>query len=239
MTVMYLSDLESELREHLGEDTADLSTAMADMLLNRSYSEILNRYGEHFRQKEVSFTWPTIAGEKLYQVPADFEALRQLSIEDLNDQVHSPLVRMTPFEYERVFQNRSDAQDKPLNYVREDGCIRLFPTPDNVYTITMKYWKLLDALGGVVTQSALPAEWDEIILYGAVYRGFIRRGDYIRGQAARAHQETLMNTTKFQHQKEAGDTHLGGLDVAWGAQSVRENLPVNFNAAETIQRARP
>lgn len=215
---LILADLRTELEEHLGLDDSDLGQApwtidKIDLLLNRAYWAIA--YKTPFREKEISSTFQTVAGTRLYAIPSLFEALRQLSIEDLNDNSHLPLQRTTIYDYEKRYINRVEEEDKPLWYTREGLGIRLLPTPDNVYTITIKYWSSLADLALPSDMPQTPQIWHEIILFGAIFRGFLRMGDYARAQAAKAHYKELWGDIEPVEAKEEVDTHLGGIDVAW------------------------
>jgi hypothetical protein len=217
---LVLADLELELEEHLGLDATDVGQApwtvdRIDLLLNRSFWEI--QYKFPFREKELTATFVTVAGTRLYAIPVLFEALRQLSIEDVNDFSHSVLQRTTIYDYEQRFVNDPSGveQDKPTHYTREGLGIRLLPTPDRVYTVTIKYQTTLADLSTQNNVPVIPQIWHEVILYGAVWRGFMRLGDYARAQAAKAHQRELMAEIQPVEAKEETDTHLGGLDVAW------------------------
>lgn len=201
----------TELQEHLGLDSDELPTSAALLLLNRSWWDILNRFP--LKEKEVEATFPTVAGTNLYELPASFDALRLISIEDLNDESHTPLNRLTRYRYESVFQNTTDAQGKPTDYLREGSCIRLYPTPDDAYTITIGYWSNLDDLVSGSSEPNCPREWHEIVLFGAIYRGFLRLKDYNQANATKAHQASLINSIVPVESKEEGDSHLSGLDV--------------------------
>lgn len=217
---LVLADLENELQEHLGLDDTDKGQApwtidKIDLLLNRSYWAIA--YKTPFREKEISSTFSTVAGTRLYSLPTLFEALRQLSVEDPNDFSHLPIQRTTVYDYEKRYVNDPTGvdQDKPLWYTREGLGIRLLPTPDKVYTITIKYWSTLADLSSTNITPPIPQVWHEIILFGAIFRGFLRMGDYARAQAAKAHFKELIGELEPVESKEETDTHLGGVDVAW------------------------
>lgn|SRR5207302_5728101 len=217
---LVLADLETELEEHLGLDSTDIGQApwtidRIDLLLNRSFWEI--QYKFPFREKELTATFATVAGTRLYSLPVPFESLRQLSIEDLNDFSHSVLQRTTIYDYESRYINNPSGteQDKPQFYTREGTGIRLLPTPDKVYTLTIKYQTTLADLSTQNNIPVIPQIWHEVILYGALWRGFLRLGDYARAQQSRAHQRELMAEIQPVESKEETDTHLGGLDVAW------------------------
>lgn len=204
--------LRDELRDHLGQDEFDLPDDKADLLLNRSYWELIDKFA--FREKEVTATFQTVAGTRNYDMPSPFEALRQLSVLDPVSQQHRVLKKMTVLEYENSYNESDDFQDIPARYVREKCFARLYPTPDDTYTITLKYWTTLADLSDS-NDPEIPQSWHEIILYGAIYRGFLRIGDLNRANQFKAHQNALINSSIPVEAKEEFDTHTAGLDVKW------------------------
>jgi hypothetical protein len=211
---------------HLGGlDSTELSDDDALLLLNRAYWELLDRY--KFREKELTATFPLVAGESFYQVPQPFEAIQLLSIEDVNTFQHTTLDRMTQYQYENLLNTDTSAVDKPTRYLRENKGIRIWKTPDQIYTLTIKYWTVLDDLAtGALILPAPPQVWHEVILQGGITRGFRRLGDYSRAQAAQTEFERLNNVYELVPAKEAADTHKGGLDVA-GYDDVYHNTIVS------------
>ena len=207
--------LVSELRVNLGGlDTTDLGDTDALLLLNRAYWELIDRY--KFREKEVTAKFQTVAGVSFYTTPQPFEAIFLVSIEDIYTYQHITLDRMTQFEYENLYVNDPTGQDqkKPTKYLREANGFRLWRTPDQAYTITIKYWTVLADLANVAnTFPGPPQVWHEVILQGATSRGFRRLGDYQRAQAAQAEFERLNSVYQLVPAKEEADTHRGGLDV--------------------------
>lgn len=215
----------TELRVHLGGlDTTELSDPDALLLLNRAYWELIDRY--KFREKELTASFPIIAGTAFYQIPTPFEAIQLLSIEDINTFKHTTLDRMTQFEYENLLVNNPDQSmwNKPTKYLRENDGFRVWPTPDRNYTLIIKYWTVLGDLantGGVLPGP--PQVWHEVILQGAIARGFRKLGDYTRAKAAMDEFERLNTVYQLVPAKEAVDTHRGGLNVM-GYDDVYSNM---------------
>lgn len=207
-----LDTMLTELREHLGVDELDLSDTPAILLINRSFAEVTNKL--KIRAKEVTATFPTEVGVRLYAVPTAFEALRSLSITTLDTLQHYILKRMTPNHYEDVYNETVDEQAIPTHYVREADCIRLWPTPDDVYTITIKYYKFLnDLLDPTITSLGVQKNLEEIVLMGAIYRGFVRLGFWDRANAARSHQSSLIDGAKMVEEIEETDNRYSGFEV--------------------------
>lgn len=219
-----LDALRIGLRTALGMDLVDLPNTTvpdtatdagkigADVLLNMSYWELLDKFP--FREKEKSSTFTTTIGERLYKIPTLFEALRQLSVEGLKDKKHTTLDRMTIFEYENLYANLTSANGKPERYLREKDGIKLHPTPDQCYVITIKYWTTLNDFSDSKKDPEIPQSWHEIILLGAIARGYeLVQGDYERGAAATFKQASLIKSITPVEEKEETDTHHGGVEV--------------------------
>lgn len=204
-----LIQLENSLRKHLGVDSMELDNTSADQLLNRSAWEIFDIYD--FKDKEAESTITTVAGTTSYTVPADLDALQGIAIKDINSLDWDAISKNEILEFEENLSDRVDSRAKPTTYLRRSNEIRLYPTPDNAYSIKVKYWKTLAdlATGG----PTIPESWHEIILYGAIWRGFAEFGDYNRSQAASQMQAKLINPKKTVEQKEKFDTRTAGLDI--------------------------
>lgn len=205
-----LNQLRDELREHVGMDEDDLPDDKADLLLNRAYWELIDKFP--FREKEVTATFTTEAGERRYNMPEPFEALKQLSVVNPTSKQHTPLDRMTAYEYEKVYNEEATNQAIPLKYLREGCFARLWPTPDAAYEMVIKYWTTLADLAAD-NDPQIPQVWHEIILFGAVWRCFMRIGDYARCNQAKTHQISLIDSTSPVEAKEEFDTHTGGVEV--------------------------
>lgn len=213
--------LRRQLRESIGlpgDDIANLPDADtadktgADTYLNRSYWELIDKF--KFREKEVTGTFPTVAGTKFYQVPAPFEALQGVAIEDPDTLKHEPLDRITADYYEQKYADVADDQGMPEAYFRDGNGIRLWRTPDAVYEITLHYWTILSDLSSINTTPQLPQNWHEILMFGAVWRAFIGvNGDYLSAQAAKATQISLIQGTSMTEEKEQFDSHRAGVEV--------------------------
>lgn len=206
-----IADLRAELRKSVGMDATDMPDADADLYLNRAYWEIIDKY--NFREKEVTVTFATVAGTRLYNMPSPFEALRKLSIKKPDINEHVTIHRMSIEEYENVYDEDVDARAFPEKYTREGCAVRLWPTPDKVYTITQKYWTVLADLSNSNSVPVIPQSWHEIILFGGIYRAFIGINDWARANAAKQHQAALVNNAVPVEAKEEIDSPNAGVSI--------------------------
>ncbi len=207
-----LDTLEDELRAHLGNvSTDELTQDEAYLLLNRSFWEILNKIP--LRETEESATFTTVEGEGYYSTPSLFEAIRGLSIKSEDSDQWFPLNRITMRTHEEELNTDSDARGMPDSYYRERGGYRLQPIPDDTYSMRVKYWVTLSEFSDSTTASTLPSVVDEIILMGAVYRGWFRLRDYAAARESRNHHIGLMNSYVPAEAKEEIDSARAGVEL--------------------------
>ena len=229
MSALVLDSLRRQLREHLGivgdsqDEIPDVDTpdkTGADTFLNRALWEVLDKY--KFREKEVIGSFVTASGTSFYQIPSSFEALQGLSVEDLNTGQHIPLERISADVFEQEYVNRTDAQGKPEKYFRNGGGIKLWPTPDNIYTLKIYYWFELSDLSNTSPTPPIPRVWHEIILFGGVSRAFIGvLRDFDSARNARAFQAALIKDISPVEEKEKEDSHRSGLQpLGYAAEDV-------------------
>lgn len=210
-----LSNLESELLEHLGVESTDFTNGMTDvdLLLNRSYWKVLSEY--KFKEKETTTIISTVDGTSSYNLatlisPIIFDALQSVSIEDPINFNHTTLDEMKFQEYQDNFINSTDEEDKPTRYIRDgqNGNIIFYRTPDQVYSVTLNYWQILSDIQS--SGPVIPKEWHEVVLFGAVYRGFYRFGDYNRGdKATKVYNKLISESTPVEVKEKSNIPHAG------------------------------
>lgn len=206
-----LDTLRSELRMNLGVDDTDLPDADADLLLNRTYWELLEKF--HIRETESSTTITTVAGTRTYALPANFESLRISSFVDPDSSQHTQLKMFTIKEYENLYNASSEEEAPPTHYFRQGSDITFWPTPDDVYTLILYYRQTLDDLSDSNTDPQLPKSWQELLILGAVYRGFLRFNDYDKANSSKAHYVGQLNSMIPVESKEEWDTSLAGVKL--------------------------
>ena len=213
-----LSVLRTELRVHLGyeeDGTDDLSNDSADLLLNRAFWELLNKF--NFREEECSVEFTIAEDEDYTSLPALFESMRKLSIKNADTNKWTPLVRIDIQEFERTTNDDSSAKGAPENYFRERNGIRLLSSaggaPDATYTLRIKYRLTLADLDSGNTTLVIPDVWHELILMGGHWRGLHRVKDYEGAREIRNTQIGMINTTVEVESKEEVDSPLAGIEI--------------------------
>ena len=209
--MLSLPTLRAELRKHLGQDEDDLPDDDADLLLNRTYWEILEKF--HVRETESSTTFTTVASQREYELPPSFESLRVSSFVDPDSGQHTKLDRISIKEYENIYSDDTDEEGPPTKYFRGNSAIVLWPTPDDVYSIVIHYNTQLDDLSDDNVDPALPKSWQEMVLMGAVWRGFLQVNDYVKAKMASATYSQMVSTAVPVESKEEWDSSTAGVSV--------------------------
>jgi hypothetical protein len=204
-----LDGMIDELQETLGldDDDTNFGDDVLTLLLNRSYWSLLTKFP--FRETEATALFTLTAGTNLYVMPNPFEALRQISIEDLDTGKHTALERMTQIFYENTYINKADQNGKPTHYYREAKCAKIWPTPDREYPTILKYLTLLADLEDPSDIPGVPKNWHEIIMYGGIWRGYYRMGDIVRGERMKKLDSTMINEAIPVESKEERDPRAG------------------------------
>lgn len=107
-------------------------------------------------------------------------------------------------------RNKSTANGKPLIYVVYGGYIYLDPTPDDAYTIRMRYRKKVDSVA-LVNPTDIPiiaTEWHEALILGATYRGLRSLGDP-RAEQFKTDLKSYIISHSEQHSEEEEDFNAG------------------------------
>lgn len=175
--IIDLTALRKQIRRPLGtggpdgafidEDPNDL----IDEWVNYSYRELLHRYP--FREEEIVATVPTTRGRRSYPMPNPHDGLRQIDIVHPTSLQHTTLLPMSVTHYTDVWNESESAFAYPTHYVRENCKYYLWPTPDAVYTLTVRYWGILADLSTDNMSIDVPAIWWEPIKLGAGIVGIV------------------------------------------------------------------
>lgn len=202
-----LALLREDLRTHLGMDINDLPDAAADRLLNRSYWNLQSKL--RFPMQESELTFPTVADYDTYDLVLDEEGIQRITIFDPALERELFLVKVDDWNMFPLYDATLTGQ--PTHYSRRADSIILWPMPDDDYTMRVKYRMTLADIS--TNGPEVPQEWHEVILMGAIYRGFFSRGDTNRGQKFRTEWSLLVNNLDTTEEKEKEDNHYSGMRV--------------------------
>lgn len=193
----------------VGEDTDD----EVDEWINYSYRELLHRY--MFRERETVATVSTTRGRRSYPMPNPHDGLRQIDIQHPTTLQHTTLLPKVLTDYTSLWNESASAYAYPTHYVRENCRYYLWPTPDDEYLLTVRYWGILSDLSTANMSIDVPDIWWEPIKLGAIVRGFRDHGDVSRASVYEGMQVGMLSNMTTIQTKEEEDYHSAGLEV-WG-----------------------
>jgi hypothetical protein len=195
------------------DDDPDLTTEDVDLFLNFAFWEIADNFP--FREKERVETFVTTRGTRDYELPSNTEAVRQVAIVDITTKTRDSLDRMTGREYEDLYNEQETYYSRPTHFVREGCVIKLYPTPDAEYTITIRRWaELGELIEGIKEDPNIPRTWMAALVNGARYHALLFLGDVNRANHYRNHNVASINSTVTKEEKEANaGTQLSGVEV--------------------------
>jgi hypothetical protein len=187
-----ISEMRSELRIHLGNlSTTALPNPDADLLINRSWWQCQNSLGFEELKNQRSFS--TVVGTNSYALnpTVDEESIRSLSYYTESGQ-SVPIYPIKLDEYAEKYSTDENLRGAPENYFREGDNIILWPDPDDVYDIVLYYLATLDDWNDANPENTIPQSAHEIVLYGAVWRGYDRLGNLGRGSSFMDRQKSMI-----------------------------------------------
>lgn len=202
-----LALLRSDLRDHLVKNSTNLIDADADRLLNRTWWALSSQL--RFSERDAVHTFTTVAGTEAYAFPTDSEAIQRVTVQYVDSSAWDPLTKIDDWN---MFVQKDDTDRAyPTHYARRGSEFILWPNPDDAYSVRVKYLRTLADIQA--TGPDAPQEWHEVILWGAIARGFFSFGDWDRGSKAQAQQALYITSLDTEEIRDTEDRAFSGLRV--------------------------
>lgn len=154
-----LIDLRTEVANHGFDPNQYL--ARINTYLNDAMRSIARKI--HYYQDEATQAITTVQGQKNYPWPTDFGKARDVSNPDRGRALR--LVRLRDLD-----DSPQGATGTPYFYAVEGATMRLYPTPDNVYSLVMRYWSLPALMVADTDVPGLPLDYHHILSFYALQR---------------------------------------------------------------------
>ncbi len=182
------NDIISQVQVRLKDSSVSTSTLLR--LLNDANREVCNRYGLDFMFTDTTFN--TVASTQEYTLATIASDLQQL----VNLRVTSPdnderwLQPMTAEEFDRFIQDpTSEEEGVPTKYYLWNNKVNLYPIPDGVYVIAVRYLKVPTTLESG-DQPDIPEEFQEILTLGTLYRAMQINDNYDQSMIIKSQFDT-------------------------------------------------
>lgn len=160
---MDVSAIISALDDHGFEDT--LTTRKLEVL-NDTYWDFCSRMSWPFLVKSATLT--TTSGTRTpNSLPADFNKAISLRVVETD-------IKLMPERLENIYVQDPNANDTgdPENYYFVGNALRIYPTPDGTYTVTMHYYSWPPALLSTDLEATLliPSRHHRVLVLGCLYK---------------------------------------------------------------------
>lgn len=151
-----------------GFDPVLFGSNRINMYLNNQYFNVIRRVDYYV--DEATSDYNTVAGTSLYALPTDFARVR--SVRDTSRQQEMVAVGL------RDIDRSIASSGAPTFYALDASSVHLYPTPDNAYPIEVRYWKLPVALSADTDTPTLPADYHNMLIYGATAECYRAEDDH-------------------------------------------------------------
>ena len=207
MPTVTLADLRTRLRTRMGEATADVSDADLDWSLNSAKRRVQRQLSLYWVEKTVSFS--TSDGTRAYalsSVAPDYHSVLQAFIIDGTTRVHLAFIDRAQ-EIQNYAPVTNETKKRPEAWLRFGTNIRVAPTPDGVYTISLDIESYLADLVAGGDRDAITDNAQEMLLAEA---SKLLMQDRVRPAEAQAWREQYAAEAKTWHddmtEEEMGNT---------------------------------
>ncbi|MBS1863008.1 MAG: hypothetical protein JSS68_15005 [Actinobacteria bacterium] len=172
----------------------------------------------NLRTQDESATVTTEVGKSAYSLPSDFARIIDL---------HNPTTQelLTPIDIKSL-DALPASTGLPYSYVISGTNILLYPTPDAVYSLSLRYWRLPEDMVSDSDTPEVPAQYQELLIAFAMKKAFLREDDPQMAQTWEVQFEKGMlklrgeaNDDTFDGPRQVGgtwgDEHGGALVNSW------------------------
>lgn len=184
MTISSYTELKTAIANYTGR--ADLSGRDDEFI--DSVEAIFSRR-LRIRAMEASTTSTMVSGTATLSLPSGFLESRTFTFVPVTGSVRD-LIFKTPEQCEAFEYTYSAA---PVFYTYVGGAIRLYPTPDDAYSYTLRYYATITALSGSATTNYYITNHPDLYLYGCLAEAFSYLLDTDNAIKYKTYFERLLN----------------------------------------------
>jgi hypothetical protein len=155
-----------------GFDATQFGTR-AGNYLNDFYQLVCRRVA--FYGDEATQTYQTVSGTATYSLPTNWARIRSLLDTDREQELQQVGLRDI---------DRANVAAGVANFYALDGqSLHLYPTPNQVSNLTLRYWLLPSPMVADTDTPIIPVDWHHLLIEGAVARCYWAEDDSAMGQA--------------------------------------------------------
>lgn len=157
------------------------------------------------RIQESAQAYTTTAGVAAAVLPVNFSRIIDLFYEQ---EIHELLVPMDVREFDPL----PVSQGRPYAYTIRNDEVVFYPTPDNIYNFTLRYWRLPQDMVNEADTPEIPVQYHELLVAYAMRKAFLREDDFQAAQQWEAvwDKGLLKMRGEVQHSTFDGPRQVGG-----------------------------
>lgn len=167
-----LSDIRTKVRNRVRDSAYD-STEITNYL-NDTQNDVFNEYRLPFMETTQDYTLATGTADITNgsALPANFVLPIDLILTSNGREKTIPIkdVRQMDMDHPDYENNTSQPSGEPQAAYKYGQTIRVYPEPDQAYTVTLRYYKKPTLLSADADIPSLPSEFEELLVIGASYR---------------------------------------------------------------------
>lgn len=168
---MQLIDMRTEVLA-CGFDQNLFGASRITQYLNNAYFNTVRRVSYYI--DEAAQDLSTVPGTATFALPSDFAKIRSLHRTDLGRELESVELR----DIDRSIITSGE----PYAYAQDGVNLHLYPTPDQVYPLELRYWKIPAALSADTDVPTIPSDYHNILIYSACAEGYRAEDDHATAQ---------------------------------------------------------
>jgi hypothetical protein len=175
-----LGDLTTRVQKKI-KDTSFATGNITDYL-NDAQNDLLNEYNLRFMETSQTYTLTANNADITSGGSLPTNLVRPKNIVITYNGFEQKLMYMTQEEIDEIFPDPTDTTlyqaNTPLYWYRFGNTIKVFPTPDKAYTVTLEYLKSPTELSSAADVPDLPQEFREYLVLGAAGRAMEEKDNY-------------------------------------------------------------
>jgi hypothetical protein len=167
-----LSDIRTKVQQRV-RDTGYSSSEITNYI-NDTQNDVFNEYRLPFMQTSQNYTLATDTSDITdgSGLPTNYVQAIDLILTTSGQESVLQYIDFT--ELDRMYPDPDDTTAHPANIPQYwyfyDDTIRVFPFPNQAYTVTLKYYKKPTALSSDSDVPEIPSQFEELLVVGAAYR---------------------------------------------------------------------
>lgn len=182
-----LGQLVTDVRNKL-DDTSFDSTLLKEFI-NDAQRYLTNKH--QWRFMEGNYQQVTVADDFDYTLNADVETvetLRYTAPDNEEKDLTGDYIEPSEFDY-KYPDPAADNSGKPHTWTIKEGELLLYPKPDAVYTLDIRYQKLPTELSADIDVPDVPERFKELLVLGALVRAHKFNDDYDLAQEEQSYMD--------------------------------------------------